>query len=218
MISISGIGPKLALTILSGITTEILKNSIIAGDVPSLTRVPGVGAKTAKRIIVELKEKFISIESDTLGIAEEKQFSSHFQDVLNALLALGYKDKHAKQVCKELEKDGYMEGKLETIIKLALGKINVMINFNKQLDKLGTETAFSVSAEANSWKDKGHKVYPFHLGDLNFQTPSNIREKTVFYMNKNKNGYCPSEGVPELRQALAKDVGEKEKQYMILIM
>ena len=86
-----------------------------------------------------------------------------------------------------------------------------MINFNKQLDKLGTETAFSVSAEANSWKDKGHKVYPFHLGDLNFQTPSNIREKTVFYMNKNKNGYCPSEGVPELRQALAKDVGEKRK-------
>lgn len=123
LISISGIGPKLALTILSGITTDILKNSIIAGDVPSLTRVPGVGAKTAKRIIVELKEKFISIESDNLGIAEEKQFSSHFQDVLNALLALGYKDKHAKQVCKELEKDGLMEGKLETIIKLALGKL-----------------------------------------------------------------------------------------------
>ena len=123
LISISGIGPKLALTILSGITTDILKNSIIAGDVPSLTRVPGVGAKTAKRIIVELKEKFISIESDNLGIAEEKQYSSHFQDVLNALLALGYKDKHANQVCKELEKDGLMEGKLETIIKLALGKL-----------------------------------------------------------------------------------------------
>ena len=123
LISISGIGPKLALTILSGITTEILKNSIIAGDVPSLTRVPGVGAKTAKRIIVELKEKFISIDSDNLGIAEEKQFSSQFQDVLNALLSLGYKDKHAKQVCKELEKEGLMEGKLESIIKLALGKL-----------------------------------------------------------------------------------------------
>ena len=86
-----------------------------------------------------------------------------------------------------------------------------MIKFNKQLDKLGTETAFSVSAEANAWKNKGHKVYPFHLGDLNFQTPVSIREKTVFYMNKNKNGYCPSEGVPELRQALAKDVGEKRE-------
>ena len=84
-----------------------------------------------------------------------------------------------------------------------------MINLNNQLKKLGTETAFSVSAEAKAWQDKGNKIYPFHLGDLNFQTPSNIREKTTFFMNKNKNGYCPSEGIPELRKALAKDVGEK---------
>ena len=84
-----------------------------------------------------------------------------------------------------------------------------MIKFNKQLDKLGTETAFSVSAEARLWEDKGNKVYPFHLGDLNFQTPINIREKTVFYMNKNKNGYCPSEGIFALREALAHDVGIK---------
>ena len=84
-----------------------------------------------------------------------------------------------------------------------------MIKFNKQLKKLGTETAFSVSAEANSWKAMGHKVYPFHLGDLNFKTPSKIRTRTAYFMNKNKNGYCPSEGVIELRQALAKDVGEK---------
>ena len=84
-----------------------------------------------------------------------------------------------------------------------------MIKLNNQLEKLGTETAFSVSAEAKSWKDKGHDVYPFHLGDLNIQTPLNIREKATFFMNRNKNGYCPSEGIPELRQALAKDVGEK---------
>ena len=123
LISISGIGPKLALTILSGVTSDNLKNSIIAGDVPSLTRVPGVGAKTAKRIIVELKEKFISIDADNLGIVEKKEFSSHFQDVLNALLALGYKNNHAKQVCNELEKEGLMEGKLESVIKLALGRL-----------------------------------------------------------------------------------------------
>ena len=84
-----------------------------------------------------------------------------------------------------------------------------MINLNNQLKKLGTETAFAVSAEAKAWQEKGHKIYPFHLGDLNFQTPLNIREKSTFYMNKNKNGYCPSEGIPELRKALAKDVGEK---------
>ena len=123
LISISGIGPKLALTILSGVSTDILKNSIIAGDVPSLTRIPGVGPKTAKRIIIELKEKFISVDNDQLGIAEKSQVSSLFRDVFNALVALGYKENHAKKVCSELEKDGLMQGKLEKVIKLALGKL-----------------------------------------------------------------------------------------------
>ena len=123
LISISGIGPKLALTILSGISTDNLKNSIIAGDVPSLTRIPGVGSKTAKRIIIELKEKFITIGRDQLGIAEEKQISSLFSDVINALVALGYKEHHAKKICNELEKDGLMQGRLEKVIKLALGKL-----------------------------------------------------------------------------------------------
>ena len=123
LISISGIGPKLALTILSGISTDNLKNSIIAGDVPSLTRIPGVGSKTAKRIIIELKEKFITIDRDQLGIAEEKQISSLFSDVINALVALGYKENHAKNICLQLEKDGLMQGKLEKVIKLALGML-----------------------------------------------------------------------------------------------
>ena len=123
LISISGIGPKLALTILSGTTPDNLKNSIISGNVPSLTKISGVGAKTAKRIIVELKEKFISIEEDALGIVERKHVSDQFGDVLNALLALGYKENHAKKVCYELEKEGLMKGKLEVIIKLALGKL-----------------------------------------------------------------------------------------------
>ena len=123
LISISGIGPKLALTILSGTTSENLKNSIISGDVASLTKIPGVGAKTAKRIIVELKEKFISTEEDALGIVEQKHVSNQFGDVLNALLALGYKETHAKKVCSELEREGLMKGKLEVIIKLALGKM-----------------------------------------------------------------------------------------------
>lgn len=123
LVSINGIGPKLALTILSGVKPEKLKNSIVAGDVPSLTKVPGVGAKTAKRIIVELKEKFISIDPDKLGIAEQKRFSSKFNDVLNALVALGYKENHARKVCLDLEKNKLMKGQLETIIKLALGKL-----------------------------------------------------------------------------------------------
>jgi aspartate/methionine/tyrosine aminotransferase len=83
------------------------------------------------------------------------------------------------------------------------------MKFNSKLDRLGTETAFAVSAQARAWAEKGHKIYPFHLGDINLPTPENIREATYRFMNQNKNGYCPSEGIPELREALAHDVGSK---------
>jgi aspartate/methionine/tyrosine aminotransferase len=83
------------------------------------------------------------------------------------------------------------------------------MKFNSKLDRLGTETAFAVSAQARAWAEKGHKIYPFHLGDINLPTPENIREATYRFMNQNKNGYCPSEGIPELREALAYDVGTK---------
>ena len=83
------------------------------------------------------------------------------------------------------------------------------MKLNANLDRLGTETAFAVSAQAKAWADKGNKVYPFHLGDINLQTPSNIREATNRYMNDAKNGYCAPEGIPELRLALAHDVGSK---------
>ena len=62
LIGISGIGPKLAITILSGILPDELKDKIISGDIGSLTSIPGVGSKTAKRIIVELKDKYTNIE------------------------------------------------------------------------------------------------------------------------------------------------------------
>jgi len=123
LISISGIGPKLALTILSGVSTRDLKDSIIAGDVAALTKIPGVGSKTAKRIIIELKEKFINIDSKELGISEDRQSSNLFRDTVNALVGLGYKSNHARNVCTELEKEGLMKGNLESVIKLALGKL-----------------------------------------------------------------------------------------------
>ena len=123
LISISGIGPKLALTILSGVNTSDLKDSIIAGDVGALTKIPGIGSKTAKRIIIELKEKFINIDSEILGITEDKEMSDLSRDTINALTALGYKSNHAKTVCAELEKDGLMKGELGSVIKQALGKL-----------------------------------------------------------------------------------------------
>lgn len=83
------------------------------------------------------------------------------------------------------------------------------MKFNTKLERLGTETAFAVSAQARAWAEKGNKVYPFHLGDINLPTPENIRVATTKFMNDSKNGYCPSEGIAELREALALDVGSK---------
>jgi len=83
------------------------------------------------------------------------------------------------------------------------------MRFSKNLDNLGTETAFAVSAEAKSWSDQGQLVYPFHLGDINIATPKIIRDSTNRFMNDGKNGYCPSEGILELREALAHDIGSK---------
>jgi len=121
LISISGIGPKLALTILSGIDPSDLKDRIINGDVAALTSVPGVGPKTAKRIIIELKETFIKSDDSSLGFDEEiGQKSELFKDVINALVLLGYKQNHAKKACRDLKEKGEMDGQIEVVIKKAL--------------------------------------------------------------------------------------------------
>ena len=83
------------------------------------------------------------------------------------------------------------------------------MKYSKQLKKLGTETAFAVSAQAKAWSEKGNKVYPFHLGDFNLLTPDNIIEATLKAIRDGKTGYCPSEGIFSLREALANDVGAK---------
>lgn len=79
----------------------------------------------------------------------------------------------------------------------------------KQLEKLGTETAFAVSAAAAAWAAQGHKVYPFHLGDMNIPTPKNIVEATYKAIRDGYTGYCPGAGIPQLRAVVADDVGAK---------
>lgn len=78
-----------------------------------------------------------------------------------------------------------------------------------QLEKLGTETAFAVSGAAAAWAAKGHRVYPFHLGDMNIPTPANIVEATYKAIKDGYTGYCPAAGIPDLRAVLAEDVGSK---------
>lgn len=77
----------------------------------------------------------------------------------------------------------------------------------RQLSKLGTETAFAVSAQARTWAEKGHKVFPLHLGDINIPTPLTVMDAANRAMRDGKTGYCPAEGILPLREALAYDVG-----------
>ena len=120
--TISGIGPRSAMNILSGSNPKEFKKNIIAGDVKSLTVIPGIGPKTAKRIIVELKEKYVDQDDDNLDfmfVAEDGMAG----DAIIALMSLGYKRRQVNQAIRQLEKAGELEGSIEEIIKKALVKI-----------------------------------------------------------------------------------------------
>ena len=119
--SISGIGPRSAMNILSGTDPIAFKKKIIDSDVASLTSIPGIGTKTAKRIIVELKDKFTDQDTgsdlDFLLVSDDKD---KIDDVTKVLVSLGYKRNAIKQVIKKLvTKDGLDEN-IEDIIKGAL--------------------------------------------------------------------------------------------------
>jgi Holliday junction DNA helicase RuvA len=100
LIGISGIGPKLAVTVLSGMEVDILIRAIANADIARLTAIPGVGKKTAERMALELKEKVVKImPTELTGPAGVRE------DVLSALLNLGYKRPHAEAALAQLADD-----------------------------------------------------------------------------------------------------------------
>ena len=79
----------------------------------------------------------------------------------------------------------------------------------QRLERLGTETAFSVAQAAAAWKAKGNRVYPFHLGDINIPTAPHIVDAMSQAISEGYTGYCPGPGIPQLREALAHDIGSR---------
>ena len=122
LIAISGIGPKLAVSILSGVELEELKSNILSGDIKSLTSIPGVGAKTAKRIIIELKDKLSKTTTTELGF-EENFGSKVSKDLLSALVGLGYSESMATEVIKKMN-PANPDKSIESLIKEALKILN----------------------------------------------------------------------------------------------
>jgi Holliday junction DNA helicase RuvA len=116
LLKVNGVGAKSALSILSGLSVEDLIQAIALQETGMLTRVPGVGKKTAERLLLELKDKF-SVEGLTGASNLPKSAAS---DVLNALVSLGYNEKEAVLAVKQLAPDvGVSEG-----IKLALKSLS----------------------------------------------------------------------------------------------
>ena len=102
LLKVNGVGAKLALAILSGLSVDDLAQAVALQETALLTRVPGVGKKTAERLLLELKDKF---KLDGASVEVAGQAKSAGGDVLNALLALGYNEREALAAVKQLPAD-----------------------------------------------------------------------------------------------------------------
>lgn len=122
LLKISGVGGKMALAILSGMTAEEFSLAVQAGDTAALTRLPGVGKKTAERLIVEMRDRLDKIDFSSTGKApaapdDTVKPHSSLDDALSALEALGYKPADALRMTKAVDCEGLGT---EEIIRQAL--------------------------------------------------------------------------------------------------
>lgn len=119
LISVNGIGPKLAQSVLSGIQIDDLKNALVTGNINRIIAIPGIGRKTAERMLLDLKDKVDSIN-------EEKELSIPFKtkdDAIAALTTLGYNFKTADKIIRDiLSAEPAIH--IEELIKQALAQLN----------------------------------------------------------------------------------------------
>lgn len=122
LLSVSKIGPKLAQNILSGIATAEFKTAVLSGDVLKLNAIPGIGRKTAERIILELKDKIPKAEAS--GQEAVALPGDVFDDVMSALLNLGYKRPIAERAVKRAMNEAGRDVPLEDVIRLSLKHVS----------------------------------------------------------------------------------------------
>lgn len=123
MISVSGIGPRLAMNILSGISAEELMRAVSHGNLDRLVSIPGVGKKIAERMILELKDKVVKLstyEAVYKGEGDIRVYDSILDDVLSALINLGYKSQRSREVLDKIVKESSELLTLDILLKKAL--------------------------------------------------------------------------------------------------
>lgn len=123
--TVSGVGPRLALAVLSGVKPDDLRQAIAREDVSRLTHIPGVGKKTAQRLILELREKIDreAAMSETLPGSPLPAQREQYQEAALALLSLGYKDGEARRAIEKVAGAADGDLALEEVIKRALKEL-----------------------------------------------------------------------------------------------
>lgn len=122
LISVSGIGPRTAINLLSNVSVQNFKENIITEDIKSLSLIPGIGPKTAKRIVVEIKEK-ITTDSFSKRALDTSRINFNVDDIYTALSSLGYKKSQIDKSIKKLNESNSFEGNIEDVIKKILSTI-----------------------------------------------------------------------------------------------
>lgn len=119
LIKVSGVGPKLALTLLSGVSPEQFSAAIADGDIGMLTRVPGIGRKTANRLAMELRDKIPAFAAGP----ELPKSSQAAADAVQALTGLGYRDRDAAEVVSAVLDETGPDAEVEDLVRQALKRM-----------------------------------------------------------------------------------------------
>jgi len=122
LIGVAGVGPKLAVNILSGIEAGELAEALRASDVARLTRIPGVGKKTAERICLELRDKLVIASAPTAAPAVPSRLSVD-DDVQSALVNLGYRPKDAELAVEKARQELGGEAEFSAVLRRALRQL-----------------------------------------------------------------------------------------------
>ncbi|MCD6320031.1 MAG: Holliday junction branch migration protein RuvA [Candidatus Desulfofervidaceae bacterium] len=123
LIEISGIGPKLALNILSRISPEGFDEVVTKGDISKLKAIPGIGRKTAERILLEMRDKWVMPAKKEVPLAPKTQEDGLMKDVVSVLINLGYQKKEALKAVQKAIKRFNTPPRLEDLIKETLRRL-----------------------------------------------------------------------------------------------
>jgi len=123
LLTISGIGPKLAITVLSGISAGRLVGAIRGGDHATLTKIPGIGKKTAERVVLELKDKLDDLAGGAPAANAPLSLGAVADDVLSALVNLGYARAVAQKAVESAAKDAGVSGDFERLFRASMSAV-----------------------------------------------------------------------------------------------